>query len=278
MSDSQKPAGREVRLAALTLPEVKRYAEKESTVLIPVGAIEQHGEHLPLWTDTLIVESLLLDCAKEFENVLVAPPIPWGLSQAHSSFGLAFSLEPSTFLALLLQIGESLLNGGFSRQVWVNGHNGNKGVLATLVYESQRIHGLSIATLTYYDLVGETFAELRRSPLGGAGHACEFETSLMEHLSTDPLAAAAPGTGSARADPPLDAGFRDMFHPGTVLMGSRFASQHPDGVAGSPDLASANLGKTMYEACLASLVVVVRQFGEIPPEDIWEPLRPHRTS
>jgi creatinine amidohydrolase len=250
--------GREVRFEKLRRDELEAYAGRSTIVLIPVGAIEQHGPHLPVEMDTRAATTFAVDAARSLDDVLVAPAVPWGLSNAHIGLGATITLRPSTMLDLALDITDSLIRSGFKRLVWVNGHHGNRGILSTIVYETKRLHGLSAGAVTYYELALEAFNAARRSELGGAGHACEFETSLLLHL--DPDAVGAYESISFPLVPLTSYDVRDISSMGPAMVGYTFDERFPDGVMGDPSKALPETGKVIYDAALPALVEFLEQF------------------
>jgi len=258
--------GREVEMRKLAQPALADYAERGATVLIPVGAIEQHGPHLPVEMDIYAAERVSTAAAREFDDVLVAPSIPWGLSHAHVELGGTISLTPTTMLALANDVTETLLRSGFRRQAWINGHHGNKPILGLVMYEAKRKHGLSIGTITYYDLAAAEFAEARTSAVGGSGHACEFETSLLSHLAPgmvgDPQGIRRP----IEARTPRD--FRDLTDAGQTAIGYTFAERFPEGIMGDPTVATAETGARIWEAAVQGIVEFLADFRTLPPEGV----------
>ena len=103
---------------------IKEIAAKGGLVIIPIGAIEQHGPHLPVWTDTLTCEtitraaSLLVDGSIP---VLVTPTLPFGSSDHHLPFGGTMSLDTKVLLDVLMNLGKSLHKSGFRKILFVNG-------------------------------------------------------------------------------------------------------------------------------------------------------------
>lgn len=257
---------REVRFEKLARPAIERFAERATVLLFPFGAIEQHGPHLPVETDTFNAQRFCLDAATALEDVLVAPAVPWGLSHAHVGCGATLSLRPSTCLELAMDLTESAIRAGFTRIIWVNGHHGNKPILGLIVYEAKRVHGLSVGAVTYYDLAAEAFGSARATPPGGSGHACEFETSLMLHLQPDAVGDYA--AVKRPIEPRTDGDMRDLLHPGTTAIGYTFEERFPEGVMGDPTLASAATGSRLYEAARDQLVTFIEQFRALPPEGI----------
>jgi creatinine amidohydrolase len=254
---------REVRFGKLSGPELARYAEAGATVLVPVGAIEQHAKHLPVDTDIYNAEQVSMRAAEHFDDILVAPSVPWGLSHAHVELGGTISVRPTTFLSLAMDLTETLLRAGFSRMVWINGHHGNKPIMGLIMYEAKRLHGLSVGTITYYDLAVEAFGDVRRSELGGSGHACEFETSLMMHLSPDSVR---DHDGIRRPiEPRTPKDFRDLADPGLTAIGYTFPERFPEGVMGDPTVASAETGRAIFDSALEGVVEFLESFRHLSP-------------
>ena len=255
---------REVRFRKLTQPELARYVEGEATVIIPIGAIEQHAAHLPVETDIYNAEQVSMEAARRFDDVLVAPGVPWGLSHAHVELGGTISVQPTTFLALAMDITETLIRAGFSRQLWVNGHHGNKPVMGLIMYEAKRLHGLSVGTITYYDLAVDAFGSVRRTELGGSGHACEFETSLMMHLSPESVRN---HEGVRRPiEPRTPKDFRDLADPGLTGIGYTFPERFPEGVMGDPTVATEEAGGAIFESALEGVVEFLEVFRKLSPD------------
>src|SRR2546421_12694545 len=99
-------------LHELAWPEVRDYLEKNDTILIPVGAIEQHGMHLPLQTDSAAAIDVALSVSQE-TGVLVCPPLWFGWSHHHMGYPGTIALRPASFLRLLADVGQGLSYHGF---------------------------------------------------------------------------------------------------------------------------------------------------------------------
>jgi creatinine amidohydrolase len=249
-----------VRFSDLTRTELNALAERSAIVLVPIGAIEQHGAHLPADTDTFLAEHFALECARSLDYVIVAPAIPWGLSGNHVPLGATISLRPQTHLELLTDVAKGLLDSGFPNQVWINGHNGNRPTLALLVYECQVRWGVSIAAVSYYDFGMERYREIRRSPVGGELHAGELETSLM--LALAPARVRGPVSGGALVEPLTSFDARDAASGGPAHIGYDYSRRFPDGVAGDPDAADEATGREVAQADLAGLLAFVEDYRE----------------
>ncbi|MDN5851422.1 MAG: creatininase family protein, partial [Actinomycetia bacterium] len=141
-------------LAGMTRDEVARDAP-DAVAVVPVGSIEQHGEHLPMITDTFLVEAVLaraLDLlADEPQTYVVAPALPIGCSD-HHLFAAAVSLRTDTLRAVLADVCDSLVASGFRRIVLVNGHGGNDECVGLAVKELVLRHPVTAAACSYWNL------------------------------------------------------------------------------------------------------------------------------
>ncbi len=175
------------RLAELTREEL-RARLPDATVVLPTGATEQHGPHLPVMTDALMAETVALRAAErvgERADVLVAPALPYGCSHHHLAVGGALTVTQRTYIAFLVDVAESVARMGGRRLIFLNGHGGNEDALRVvaneLVYE-RRLE-LVVAAAAYWTLAREA---LRAGPAGASpGHAGNFETSLILAVRPD---------------------------------------------------------------------------------------------
>ena len=120
------------RVAELDRVALVERAANGAIGLVPVGSLEQHGDHLPVGTDTMLVESVCLRAAaRAGVDVLVAPPLWTGFSPHHLRFGASVSLRADTLLRLVRDVVRTLRDW-LPRLVLVNGHGGNRGPLTTL--------------------------------------------------------------------------------------------------------------------------------------------------
>ncbi len=118
-------------LAHLTWPEVARaVAEGATTVILPLGATEQHGPHLPLGTDTIRAEGLARRLAARLPGALVAPVLPIGCSDEHAGFPGLLSLDAATLAAVIVDCARRMVAWGVTRLVLLSAHGGNGQALA----------------------------------------------------------------------------------------------------------------------------------------------------
>lgn len=186
MSESTSTPHRRIRLAELTREELQRRLP-ESTVVIPIGATEQHGPHLPLMTDHLMAETIALRAAELVPpgvDVLVAPVLPFGCSSHHLAVGGALTIGLRTYIAFLVDLGESVAQMGGKRLLFLNGHGGNEDAMRVAATElvSERRLAMAVSAASYWTIGHEALTEL---PFAGPGHAGHFETSCVMAVRPD---------------------------------------------------------------------------------------------
>ena len=253
----------------LSVPEIEALSRERTILLLPLGSVEQHGRHLPLGTDTMLAAAVSLAAAERLRGKAVVLPGPWyGLSQHHMHFPGTVTLEAETMLAVVGDIVASVLSHGFQRLVMVNGHGGNIGLIDVLSSAlGHRFYGKArIAGLTYFQLASASIAKLRISKPGGMGHACEFETAMMQHLHPSLVAMARaevtyPDPGSSYLSTDLLGGSR-------VRAYNDFGDLSASGTLGDPSLASPEAGARFFEAVVEELVRFLEDFAQwnIRPE------------
>jgi creatinine amidohydrolase len=149
--------------------------------VIPIGATEQHGPHLPVMVDHRLAYEVALRAARlvaAHEPIVVAPVIPYGMSEHHMSLGGTLTLDFATMQGVVRCICGSAIRHGFRRLFILNGHGGNVAALETIVAELTVAHRLPIACATYWQIAeAEIAAVLERQR--GVLHACEAETSMI---------------------------------------------------------------------------------------------------
>jgi creatinine amidohydrolase len=163
---------------------------RDQVILLPIGHTEQHGYHLPLSTDTLIIEAISQGTARAREGLAFSMPVfPYGASTHRASFAGTLNCTGRAFEDFWLAVIDSLANRGFNRFYLLSGHGGNCSFLTNVVkYAGERFPANFCATAWLY-LSGpagvESLARHRLSARGGMGHAGELETSLILHLRPD---------------------------------------------------------------------------------------------
>ncbi len=177
----------EHRMSNMTQMEIAEAIKAKRAVILPTGATEAHGPHMPTDTDTHQVEHIAWLLAERI-NALVAPPVAYGISKTFEFFPGTISLSIPTYQMMLFEIGAALLRQGFEHLIILNGNrpNGtaNDAVARHLVDELDTQHTFKVSAVSYWEPGAAKINELRKSVAGGMGHGCEFETAFQ--LATRP--------------------------------------------------------------------------------------------
>ena len=233
----------------LTTPELAALP-KESVAVMALGAIEQHGAHLPLSTDLDIGEGLLAAALAQLPAgfpLVQLPSLAVGASDEHLRFPGTLSLSPELAIAALEAHGEAVARAGFQRLVWLNSHGGNKAVMDLAALRLRRRHGLLVVKVHYMrmplpdDLPEATLPaeELRHGLHGGA-----LETALMRHLAPHKVRLAHLDHPISRGQAMADEG--QLLGPeGEAAFAWLAEDLHPGGVVGNADLGTAALGSRL---------------------------------
>ena len=171
-----------------TREEFADWAERGAVVVVPIGAVEQHGLALPVDTDNRQVGFLALEAARRTAApVLVTPVIPFGISPHHLMYPAGtITLRVETFLRLLTEVCESIVKHGFDRVLLLNGHGGNMGAISAAALELRSRLGCQIQAANWWELILEVFPEVCEGPVTETiGHAGEAEASCVMALTPE---------------------------------------------------------------------------------------------
>lgn len=249
-----------MRWEELTSPEIGALDRDRTVVIFPIGSVEQHGNHMPLGTDTILAHEVSLVAARAAGDVVVLPPPWYGFSTHHMRFAGSVTLRAETLMAVAEDVVASVVSHGFRRILFVNGHGGNSGVIDVLASTLGHKHygEARIVTLTYFALARDSIARLRKSEAGGMGHACEFETSLVQHLRPDLVKIDRAAT--IYPDPGSRYLTTDLIGSQAVRVYHDFGDLSPTGTLGDPSLASPKAGKAFFDGSVAALADFIEDF------------------
>lgn len=171
-------------------PQLPPDSERGKVILIPICHTEQHGYHLPLSVDTIIIDSIAQGTTSKMTTRSFAFPVmPYGVSTHRSSFAATMNAGGRAFEDFWLAVIDVLVVRGFDRFYLMSGHGGNSSFLVNIVkYAGERHRRIFCATAflhTSGKLGAEALEKYRTSKIGGMGHACELETSFLLHLRPD---------------------------------------------------------------------------------------------
>lgn len=167
-----------------TREEFAALAGAGAVVLVPVGATEQHGLHLPVDVDCRTAWDAALGAARLTGVPALVTPTLWAtISPHHMPFAGTISLTLETFYRLLGDLCTSITAHGFERILFVNGHGGNRDALGAATLELRHRLRRQIHAVSWFDLVRDVMDELRDGPGDDIGHSGELETSVVLHLA-----------------------------------------------------------------------------------------------
>ena len=226
-------------LQEMTWPEVDGLS-RDTPVVFPVAALEQHGRHLPLFTDSLLLGEVVRRAAGRLGDRVVIAPLQWlGNSDHHLDFPGTLSAAPRAYLDLLAGPVENFIGHGFRRLVLLNGHGGNIVPIQQVVFEVRQRHrardDLLLLGATYWTLGARPPEPCPDLVQDRMGHACEWETSML--LRLDPRLVRDPA--GVELVP-----FGNPFEPATRGWVTRERSR--PGHIGDPRAATAEKGEFLF--------------------------------
>ncbi|MCX7699288.1 MAG: creatininase family protein [Gemmataceae bacterium] len=238
-----------MRFAEMTAPEIRRIDRQRVVVVAPIAACEQHSDHLPVLTDTILVTAVAEAAESRSPEMLLLLPTLWlGASHHHLRFGGTLSLAVELHVAVLRELVKPVLDEGFSRLLLLNGHGGNIDTMQTALRSLQPDYRQCIlSAASYWDLAQSELAALAEGPRKIMGHACEFETSMMLALRPDLVRRDRIRNDVESEAPEL----RGLF----LAHDMRQRTDH--GAVGYCELASADKGAKMIAAAAERVVEVV---------------------
>jgi creatinine amidohydrolase len=244
-----------VFLTDMTWPEVKARLPRVRMAILPTGSMEQHGPHLTFETDIAIATELARRLAlQHYPAVVVAPPLPVGMSNHHMSFPGTITWAYDTFMACLEDTILALSEHGIQRFLILNGHGGNRAAISVLATKLRYEDDLMVAACTWFELVREachTFIPKRRV------HADEIEAAMGLYLAPRIVRKAALSKGMAHSDP------YPYTDPGTgagVEVPYRWEELTPNGAYGDARRATVAMGQELSAEFLKRAGEFVKSF------------------
>jgi creatinine amidohydrolase len=249
-------------LENLTWPEVKKIKWAGKLVLFPFGSFEQHGPHLPLTTDTDIVTAIARRLETKRPGKILCLPTLWpGHSTHHLFFPGTLSVSQLPYIELVRELCRSTARMGARKIFLLNGHGGNDVPLRAVVRELKtEFPKLTVVFASYWSIANSIIKATRESAMGGLGHACEMETSLMLHLHPERVKLKL----AKRDGPKHKDAYRkaDMQYGRPVFFVNEFHEISKTGTVGHPDLASAEKGKKFLDGIIREVLAFTDDFAK----------------
>jgi creatinine amidohydrolase len=234
-------------LANATWQDVDAF-DRSGVVLIPTGSLEQHGPHLPLFTDSLIATAVGRNIEEKLpEGILLTPTLWLGASGHHLRFAGTLSATMETYMGAIASVVESLLPHGFRKFYVINAHGGNNEPNGVALRSLKaRYSDATFGHSGYYAFVADEVAGTLEGPLKEMRHACEAEASLMMHLHPDLVRTDKLRDDGLWSEPPL----RGVIH--------HFDEMTEEGSFGYATFASAEKGRFILEAAVEKILLELR--------------------
>ncbi len=255
----------------LSWPQIEALPDKANTLIIqPIGAIEQHGPHLPLAVDSVIATAVTGRALSQLDQAVHAYALPtlcYGKSNEHVGFPGTITLSVSTLLAVLMELAKSLYLSGFRKLILINGHGGQPQVLE-IVARDLREQYSDLMVFPHFVWGGphQVAAIVGEEEYTQGLHAGDVETSVMLTLLADQV-------DMSRAVRELPA----AFGPGSLLslegrlpVAWVMKDLSRSGVVGDATAATAEKGEAILKSVSAGWVKVfeeIYQFGGVHPQN-----------
>ena len=240
-------------LVEMTWPQVAERLSTDTSIIMPIGSVEQHGPMGLIGTDAMCAQAVAAR-AGELGGLLVGPTLSLGMAQSHLAFPGTISLKPSTLIAMVKDVVSSLANAGFTHILFLNGHGGNIATLSTAFSEINAERSaqanppaLSVSMRSWFDLPGIRDLLRKMYPSGHGSHATPSEVAMTQALYPHAIK-------QVTLDPriPPEGGFSDAHD---------FRRRYPDGRMGADSsLANPQDGERLLAAAAAALVTEFGRF------------------
>jgi creatinine amidohydrolase len=259
-------AATEYRYEKLTWPEINDAVEMNKVCIVPCGAVEQHGPHLPLDVDLVCPGGIARGAGQQLTGkILVLPIIAYGYTGHVMDFPGTINTHYETFIKQVLDVTQSLAYHGFQKIILLNGHGSNMPNLDLAARRTNLETDAECALLPWWGLLSvdpEFMKGWRESKFpGGCAHACELETSLYLYLDEENVRKDKIKNGVIsfnEENSPF--WYVDLFGSGPAQITSWTSSYSQTGVLGEPEKATKEKGERVYKEAVKQLCTFIEFF------------------
>lgn len=221
---------------------------RTTPVVVPIAAVEQHGHHLPVFTDSMLLGEVWRRAHEKLGDTVLSLPLQWlGNSDHHLDFPGTISAPPRMYLDMLGGLIDNLVFHGFHKILLINGHGGNDVPGRQAIFEARQRYrqrnDLRFVFTTYWGLGGQPWQRDSSFKQREMGHACEWETSMILRIAPQLV-------GDYRAAPEVS--FDQAYKP--AHLGWITKDRSAIGHIGSPHLATAEKGEILFDVFSQDLV------------------------
>ena len=246
-------------LGDLSALQLSAELSKDSIIVLPLGAIEQHGPHLPLNTDFVVADAVSRAAVENFgaeTNAWLLPTLPFTKSNEHAWAAGTMWLSATTMMAVIDDIGRCVASTPAKKIMFINGHGGNSALMAMMNRELRLKYGLQ-TFLAHPHMPADQGGSSAESELGMGVHGGVDETSVMLHLRPDLVDMSL----AVRRVPEGLAKNEQVKFGGRVAFGWLSNDFFPEGHIGDPTGASAELGASMFTSAVDSLGIAMKEIS-----------------
>jgi creatinine amidohydrolase len=262
----------EYRYEKLTWPEINDAVDHGKVCIVPCGAVEQHGPHLPLDVDLVCPLGVAHGAGREIPaDLLVLPVVAYGYTGHVMDFPGTINTHYTHFIEQVLDITKSLAYHGFKKIILLNGHGSNWPNLDLAARRTNLETDAECIPISWWNLLTvdkEFLPRWRESKFpGGCSHACELETSLYLYLDGDNVRKDLIKSGTIsfnEEESPFH--WVDLFGAGPGTLISWTSSYSPTGVLGDAELATVEKGQAAHEEAVKRLIQLARWFKARPKD------------
>ena len=253
--------------ADLTTRDFAALDTTRTVAVLPLGATEQHGPHLPLGVDTRLADGIvaaMLPLLPTDASVLVLPTQAIGLSPEHARFAGTLTLSAETLIRMWKEIGAGVARAGIKKLVLFNAHGGHVGAMDVVARELREAHDLIVYSVSWFNL-----------PLGDAGtqfgadehrfgvHAGDIETSMVLALHPE-LVRMQAAEDFASASRQRAADYAILGNGKSAKLGWAMQDYNAQGAAGNALAATAVKGRAVVEAAARQLALLLAEVARLP--------------
>jgi creatinine amidohydrolase len=251
----------------LTTRDFRALDPATTVAVLPLGATEQHGPHLPLCVDSTLVDGIVaaaLPLLPADLQVLFLPTQQIGLSPEHARFPGTLTLSSETLIRLWGEIGAGVARAGVRKLVLFNAHGGHVGAMDIVARELRATHGLIVYSASWFNLpLGDAGARFSADEHRFGVHAGDMETSMMLALAPDHVAMDAArdfaSTSRQRA-----ADYSILGNGRSAKLGWAMEDYNPEGAAGNAAAATAEKGRALIDAAASQLAGLLAEVARLP--------------
>lgn len=264
-------AATEHRYEKLTWPEINEAVEMNKVCIVPCGAVEQHGEHLPLDVDLICPGGIAHGVGRQMaDKVLVLPHISYGYTGHVMDFPGTINTHYETFIKQVMDVTKSLAFHGFKKIILLNGHGSNMPNLDLASRRTNLETDAECVLVAWWHLLGidkDFLPSWRESQFpGGFSHACELETSLYLYLAEEDVRKDKIHDHISTLNDGNPYMWTDLLGKGPMSLVSWTSTYSPKGVMGQPELATKEKGELVYNEATKQLTDIVNFFQQRPKD------------